>query len=170
MSQQNGLIAWAAGFIDGEGTICISKGKPSKNGVSPRYNLVVQAGGTRLEPLLRLQSLFGGSIHTHNYNSRAKESWKPYSIWYISTLKAVSCLKRVLPYLTIKGEQASLGLDLQQLKVIRTHSKKVALTATELEAREALYQKLRVLNERGKPKRSLQFQLEGHKKYTQLEF
>lgn len=162
------LVAWAAGFIDGEGTICISKGRPSKNGVSPRYNLVVQAGGTRLEPLLRLQSLFGGSIHNHS--SGAKEGWKPYFIWYISTLKAVSCLKRILPYLTIKGEQVSLGLELQQLKVIRTHSKKVALTATELEAREALYQKLRVLNERGKPKRGLQFQLEGHKKYTQLEF
>ena len=169
MSQQNGLIAWAAGFIDGEGTVCISKGKPSKNGVSPRYSLVVQAGCTRLEPLLRLQSLFGGSIHAHNH-SRAKESWKSYFIWYISSIKAVSCLKCVLPYFTIKGEQASLGLELQHMKVIRTHSRKVALTATELEAREALYQKLRVLNERGKPKKSLQFQLEGHKKYTQLEF
>jgi hypothetical protein len=156
-NQEELLTAWAAGFIDGEGVVYISKGKPSQRGVSPRYNLVVQVGCTRLEPLLRLQELFGGSICT-NTNKR-KPHWKPKFVWNVSALKAVSCISRVLPYLSIKREQACLGLELEQLKAIKTNSKKLALTACELRTREVIYQKVKILNERGKPKRSLQLQL-----------
>jgi hypothetical protein len=51
-------IAWAAGFIEGEG--CFYCGKtPSNHG-----RVSVSATQKEIEPLLRLKRIFGGSIHT----------------------------------------------------------------------------------------------------------
>jgi hypothetical protein len=59
-------IAWAAGFIEGEGTFTRLRGARAKN-----YSFRVSASQKNLEPLLRLQEVFGGSIKT----KKCKKSW-----------------------------------------------------------------------------------------------
>ena len=141
MGDKQALIAWAAGFIDGEGSIMVVKHKPH-NGVSPSYYVRLKVNNTRLEPLLRLKSLFGGYIIEHKYTAPAKH-WKNLFNW------------------VIQGRSASskLGLELECLKAAKQHQKTVALTDRELKRRELILREIKVLNERGKPKRSIQLAL-----------
>ena len=157
MGEKQTLIGWAAGFIDGEGCILVMKNKPH-NGVSPIYYLRLKATSTRLEPLLRLKSLFGGSISENKFKNPGSK-WKRVFNWVIHGERATLCLEKILPYLTIKVKQAKLGLELQNLKRTKRHQKTVALTDGELKRRESIFQEMKVLNERGKPKRSVQLAL-----------
>lgn len=157
MGDKQALRAWAAGFIDGEGCIIVVKHKPH-NGVSPSYYVRLKVSNTRLEPLLRLKSLFGGYIIEYKYTSPVKH-WKNLFNWVIQGRSALFCLEQILPYLTIKARQAKLGLELEYLKAAKRHQKTVALTDKELERRELILQEIKVLNERGKPKRNIQLAL-----------
>jgi hypothetical protein len=157
MGDKQALIAWAAGFIDGEGSIMVVKHKPH-NGVSPSYYVRLKVNNTRLEPLLRLKSLFGGYIIEHKYTAPAKH-WKNLFNWVIQGRSASFCLEQILPHLTIKARQAKLGLELECLKAAKQHQKTVALTDRELKRRELILREIKVLNERGKPKRSIQLAL-----------
>lgn len=157
MEDKQALRVWAAGFIDGEGSIIIIKHKPH-NGVSPSYYVRLKVNNTQLEPLLRLKSLFGGYIFEHKYTSSAK-NWKNLFIWVIQGRSASFCLEQILPYLTVKTRQAKLGLELEYLKAAKRHQKTVALTDRELKQRELISHEIKVLNERGKPKRNIQLAL-----------
>lgn len=91
------LVAWAAGFLEGEGHINVQlrKGK-SFIGVS-----VAQVYRS---PLDRMQELFGGKVYgpygPYSTNKQAYYQWTAYND------EAVSAIDEMLPYLLRKGEQA----------------------------------------------------------------
>lgn len=64
-------VAWAAGFLEGEGTFC--------NAGSPR----VDCGQAQREPLERLVALFGGSLtlrkKTNGFGSKPIWIWRLYA-------------------------------------------------------------------------------------------
>jgi hypothetical protein len=98
------LVAWAAGFLDGEGSIGIYMNSGS-------YRLMVSAGQkNNVEPLERLLALFGGTIQNNDYGSYATH------YWMISSRQAGSALKEMLPFLVVKREQAELALEFQARK------------------------------------------------------
>jgi len=153
-------VAWAAGFIDGEGYSSISKNKKPKGLRSPRYKICVGVTHTKLEPLYRLQAIFGGSVLPRSSPKRSKK--KVYR-WLIYSHKCARCLEAILPFLSVKAEQTRLCLQLHRLiqssRMKRRFSPK-PLEETEVQARELIYQRIRILNMRGK---------KGELQYLQLE-
>ena len=106
-------IAWAAGFIDGEG--CIST--PVRVRVRNRrdYSLALYVGQVDPRPLLRLRDWFGGTVVPRTSWGRGR----PIFMWRITGNTAEAALRTLLPYLTVKQEQARLALALR--KMIRSY-------------------------------------------------
>lgn len=108
-------LAWAAGFIDGDGFITIqNRNQTVNNKVYVGHYLRVGACQANLLPLEELQKLFGGSIRPKNsgpnhegYNR--KSQW----VWSLSTKEASEALKQLLPFLVHKKEIAILALSFQ---------------------------------------------------------
>lgn len=99
-------LAWAAGVIDGEGSINITK-RSGRAG----YYLMVQVGQSGAAcPLMlkRLEEIFGGSISggKERIDTR-KPTWK----WCIAHTAADSMLKRIRPYVVQKRDQVDLALQ-----------------------------------------------------------
>ena len=90
-------IAWAAGYIDGEG--CISAYKV----------LRITVSSTNCQSLDRLLGLFGGSINGP-HTPPSKPGQRPWWAWSICGPAAKRALKRILPYLTIKASEATIAL------------------------------------------------------------
>lgn len=109
-------LAWAAGFIDGDGFITIqNRTTKYKDKVYTGTYLRIGACQANILPLEELQNLFGGSIRVKNsgpnpdgYNR--KEQW----IWTLSTEAAKEALTQLLPYLLHKRQVALLALEFQE--------------------------------------------------------
>lgn len=94
-------IAWAAGFFDGEGCIVLHS-----NGSSPVLRLRLDVGQVDRRPLEKLVAIFGGSIQAVPFRS---ERWRRQYVWRLTSPD--SSLAAMLPYLTVKKEQAELALE-----------------------------------------------------------
>jgi hypothetical protein len=108
-------LAWAAGFIDGDGFITIQNRKSVVNGktYSGTY-LRVGACQAKQDVLLELQSLFGGSIrHKNSGPNREGYNRKPQWVWSLSTQEAAEALKQIIPFMIHKKEVAVLALEFQ---------------------------------------------------------
>jgi hypothetical protein len=79
-------IAWAAGFIEGDGYI-------GKNGKSP----IIEVTQKQTWPLLKLQELFGGSIGKIHKQGINKAS---YHRWRICGKNAMELAKNIEPWLS----------------------------------------------------------------------
>lgn len=137
-------LAWAAGFIDGNGFITIQNRKSTVNGKTySGHYLRVGACQAKQNVLLELQNLFGGSIRPKNSGPN-KEGYnrKPQWIWTLSTAQAEECLKQLIPYMIHKKDVALLALEFQQ-----TMSKSKQQISPEILAdREMLQQQIRYYN------------------------
>lgn len=108
-------LAWAAGFIDGDGFITIQNRKTKyKDKIYTGTYLRLGACQAKQEVLLELQTLFGGAIKEKNSgpnreNYNRKQQW----IWSLSTKQASEALKQILPFLVHKREIALLALEFQ---------------------------------------------------------
>jgi hypothetical protein len=86
-------LAWAAGFIDGEGCVSFSR-------CSGYRQIKVRVAQTRLEPLKRLRSMFGGHISDGARQNSTMPTW----LWQIGGRKRVGEAHDLLrPYLMVKG-------------------------------------------------------------------
>jgi len=113
-------LSYAAGIIDGEGSIVIYKRpayrKKNQGGyfpLNPMHELIVSAGMTDRKVIYWLNDLFGGSVcvvkaRRHEY----RKFWK----WSITGQKANEFLKAISPFLKTKSLQAILADNLQQSK------------------------------------------------------
>ena len=91
--------AWAAGIIDGEGTICIER--------CGRVMLVVT--NTDMRILCEFKCLYGGAIYANH--RRDRPSSKPCWQWKIVGKKTALIIKKFFPYLVSKREQAKKALE-----------------------------------------------------------
>ncbi len=139
-------LGWAAGFIDGEGNIHISRKTPNprRTHINLIYRLEMGAVNTKLPPILRLQSLFGGSVDTFTDKCEEK-GHKIRHRWRVVDKEAEHCLIALLPNFSCKYEQAQLALEFR--RVFRKHS--CRLTQEQIQTRELFYQKMRILNGKG---------------------
>ena len=100
-------LAYLAGLLDGEGSICILKGTRAYG--TPKHWLEVSIGNTHLGVLQWVQETFGGRV-SHNaerFTKRNHRTWR----WRASASEAAAILRFLLPYLKIKVEQARLALE-----------------------------------------------------------
>lgn len=88
--------AWAAGFVDGEGALMLTRQMQSQVLIHVRVGQAVRA------PLDRLVMMYGGSV------KKKVQGNKPYFEWNIYGGKAVSALRLMRPYMMVKGAHADL--------------------------------------------------------------
>lgn len=100
-------LAWAAGIIDGEGSIGIYKNRHRNN-----WELRVSVGNLDPRLLRLLRELFGG--HTR-LSKVAKGRYRPLWKWAVSHRGAERCLRLVMPWLVAKRDQAELALEARSL-------------------------------------------------------
>ena len=103
--------AWAAGFMDGEGSIYIRE-PHGRKGHRSSYAIVVNISQDDIRPMLFIQNLWGGSVNPGPVRDNGKCSTR----WTVTALSAARFLEDILPFLLVKREQASLALELQSMK------------------------------------------------------
>lgn len=117
-------LAWAAGFIDGEG--CIGA---YTNGLRSYHVLSLAVSQKYRQPLERLVELFGGTI-------RVKHNPKDVFEWRMGGDRAAGILAQLIPYLrTNKKGQAILAIQFQSMK--QTNAHKAALSPFDWAERES---------------------------------
>lgn len=148
MGNLDGISAeYVAGFFDGEGSISIIKNKPESVNQHFYYVLRVHVGNVNPIVLIKLKERWGGSLSLKSppINTNAKPCWN----WNVSTNRAVAFLRDILPYLMLKGEQAKLGLELDNSHKTNKFGGRRKSTKEALDYREHLRSKLMLLNKRG---------------------
>ena len=132
-------IAWAAGFIDGEG--CLTVGRQWRNGYL-RHWPVVNAANTNRRNLEALSHIFRLGSVSEIYNSKMKRrTW----IWRVNGRKTVKrVLERMLPYLRGKEREARLLIDFTDLPL---YGGRTPTPIEDVAQRDAYYWALRKAKE-----------------------
>ena len=149
------LIAWAAGFIDGEGAIVLGSSHPTpkerekKGGNNARHKgqikLSLSVWQTQKEPLIRLQLLFGGRIYaTPQRNERSAPAWQ----WTIQAGGALEALLAIEPFVIRKAAQIHIARQFRNL-VTGTTWGPPGMPDIEIAKRVALKEAMAILNQRG---------------------
>lgn len=134
-------LAWAAGIIDGEGSIVISRSRESE------FQLQLQVIATSQAMIDRIHAIAGdGHIYTYpGRTPRAQATWR----WQIRNHRAAAFLQRVLPYLVVKTEQATLGIDFASGLAAHGGGTGRHVAAEEIARRADIYTRMRAMNRRG---------------------
>jgi hypothetical protein len=90
-------IAWAAGFLEGEGHFRRAYGTRDQYGSEN-----ISAGQVNPEPLLKLQELFGGSVKV---KSRGKWAMGDIFYWYVSGERARIVMRAVEPLMSARRRE-----------------------------------------------------------------
>lgn len=110
------FLAYLAGFIDGEGSIYISRGKKLKNGY--QYFLCLSVNNTDNLVIEEIQEKTGGCISI----SPDKRNKRKLSRLRLYNNQALFVLERIIPFLRVKKNQAILAVDFQKRLSARTLS------------------------------------------------
>lgn len=136
-------LAWAAGFIDGEGFVTIGKrNQKATNSDKVYVGHYLRLGVNHVDPkpINELYRLFGGSVQ---YDPNVKGNRKPRYRWITNTNKAKEVLVQLLPYLINKHDVAILGIEYQE----RLDPKNTReLSQEELEKRDWYQAEIRRIN------------------------
>jgi hypothetical protein len=137
-------LAWAAGFLDGDGFITIQRrNQKVKDKVYENLYLRVGACQANKVPLLELQKIFGGSIRDKNSGPNHEcYNRKQQYVWTLSTRQASDALQQLLPFLIHKKEVAILGIEFQETM---QNNKQVVKEELKL-LRELLKEKIKFIN------------------------
>ncbi len=128
-------LAWAAGFFDGEGFICIQR----RGGKYKSHYLRLGINHVAPEPLYAFNELFGGIVR---FDAGVKGNRKPRYTWGLSCISAETFLRQIQPYVKNKGCVLKLALDFQE-----TMQKKGTAIPPELyDEREQLKMRIKALN------------------------
>lgn len=137
--------AWAAGFIDADGTITLKRYYRNGRIVYQPYITVAQAdNANHLESIEFLKTLFGGSISHHT----PKPPRTPVHQWIIASQATVECIKKIRPFLRIKHTQADLLL--KYYGELPNRDSYYRISEEEHLRRGELFDDMRLLNFKGK--------------------
>lgn len=144
------LLAWMAGFIDGEGTITICTVKKSQQHV-----IKLAVCNTNYKAIKIFETHFGGKVRKRVWskNNVNKENWKDCYEWQLTAQKACKVIVKVKPYLKLKIKQANIALQLGELRASNIGNP----FRRDLKKKEEIYKKyaemkkeIQLLNKRGR--------------------
>jgi hypothetical protein len=141
--------AWAAGFIDGEGSLQVGVTRQvQKSGhITISHSAYVCVAQTDREPLDWLAEMFGGTVReVKRYSSQHNRCWN----WLACSQNAERVLRAIMPYLRLKHPQALLLLELCDQKHAYRCSPRT-VTSADIEQREAIKNQVQILNKRKEP-------------------
>jgi hypothetical protein len=106
-------LAYAAGLIDGEGSIAITryKARPKRQ---EGYRVNVQIGMCDAVAPMWMQLKFGGTCKGYD---RLEITHRRVYRWQLADSRAVELLALLLPYLKTKRVQAEIALEYQRVKM-----------------------------------------------------
>jgi len=133
-------LAYLAGFIDGEGSICIFGYHGRRHSA-----LRLQAYNTNRDVLDWIALTFGGRVHVVK---RRRSSWRQSFAWQISGQHAVPIIEQCMPYFRIKAQQAKLFLEVAA--TLNQRGNHTAIATDILEYRRTAARRISALN-RGEP-------------------
>lgn len=150
-------LAWAAGIIDGEGSIGIRKVTYTTRKGYTRYAVALECGNTDIRMLKELQKFFGGSINSRTCLPHINS--KPLWTWTLGSKAAYLTISQILPYLRVKRERAELAIHFYEscrdYKYTTQQDSKGRIVSRsfrsndEMYRREELFLIMRELNKRG---------------------
>ncbi len=108
------ILAYAAGIIDGEGCIRVSRHNPQGN----RGILEIYVSNTNEWLCYWLQSQFGGNVYTQK---SINPLWKRAYRWRLASNYALEFLRLILPYLQIKKQHAEIVIKFQERRIQGKH-------------------------------------------------
>lgn len=104
------LLAWVAGFFDGEGSVIVEYSKSSASKRGWRTSLHATLTQTSLPCLELVQKHFGGSIKTSDTRREHASRWAVQYTWSVRNQSALEFLKKIRPYSVVKTEQIDLAV------------------------------------------------------------
>lgn len=148
-------LAYIAGFVDGEGYIGITKASRTNEPYGfTTYCLKVIVTNTNNEILILLKDNFNGNI----YPVTVHEIHKPIYKWFVNAGQALQFIKSIYPYLRIKKPQADIAIEYSENITFRPSFR---TSKSELELRESYYQKMKILNQRGRKLKEVLDEMKG---------
>lgn len=141
------MVAWAAGFIDGEGSISLNVGSPghAQRRHPGQMKLFLTATNTVREPLERLVEIFGG--HINLLKGRTEKHREVFS-WRQTNSKALDTIRELQPLMTTRGEQAKVAEEFM-VGMTGTTWGPTGMPDWEIDRRVRLKQRMQALNRRG---------------------
>ena len=100
-------LTWAAGVIDGEGCIGIYR-------ASFTLQLVLRVANIDPKMILKLEDLFGGHIRVSSPDKRPRRRRAFH--WIIRDRRAENVLRKLLPFLVTKHDEAVIALNFGALR------------------------------------------------------
>lgn len=131
------LIAYTAGFFDGEGCIY----------VNPHGYLQLFIANTCMAALHSLRRSWGELGHISSWQSKKHPHYKPKHSWTIGGKQAGYFLRQIRDHLLIKTVQADLALELLSLGI----GKGRRLSGKNLERQQYLRAEIRNINRKAHP-------------------
>jgi hypothetical protein len=129
------LLAYMAGFTDGEGCIRIGKTYSAKRSVNHRLEVIV--ANTDIKPLMLMHKNYGGHIRGRNFDNLL--------YWTVYNETAINYIKDIRPYLVTKAEQADVALEFFREKTKYLPAPNRRLPKEEIELRDRFYEKIKAL-------------------------
>ena len=117
-NDRNLKLAWAAGFIDGEGSIRIDKTATS-------YYLKLELTQKAEMPVRELEKLLGGIVSTYWHGKNGCN----YFRWRIESIRCADVLRELLPYLVLKKKEAQVAIAFSEIQGSYKHPDKPKLYA-----------------------------------------
>lgn len=143
-------LAYVAGLIDGDGSVGVACQKRGSQQDRWSYYASVTIGMTLpAKPILEwIHQEWGGSLHSHKTAGENEcSAWQ----WRVSGDKAQAILRKLLPYLRLKGPQARLALEVERIRLSlpRTNNGGSDWTPQARAECERIKQKIHLLNAKG---------------------
>jgi len=139
-------IAYCAGLIDGEGSICVTKTKPMQNRTNPLHAPLIRVGMNREKPMKFLQETFECGNIFYEGVRKDRPNQNPMYRWVVTNRNdVVKVIDMILPHLLVKNEQAILVKEMCEGWVLSV-AKKHGTYPEEIQRRQDYYEKCKVLN------------------------
>ena len=133
--------AYIAGFLDGEGCICLHKTHANDKNRKQTYHLKVRITNTFPGIMEWIHAVVGsGSLYTKKkYPGANKQGWD----WQITGRRAIDLLNQLYPYMKVKRLQAEVAFEFGETISYPGQNK---LTDEVIDIRDGLRTRLSVLN------------------------
>ena len=139
-------IAYCAGIIDGEGSICVTKTKPQQARTNVLHAPMIRVGMVEREVLEFMQETFNsGYLYDEGVRKDRPTNQFIYRWRITNREEVVRIIDMILPYLIVKKPQALLVKEMC-LGWVLSPSKKRGTPPEELQRRELYYLKCKELN------------------------
>lgn len=140
-------LAWAAGILDGEGSIIVLKDNHLPKGrKTPQYKLRVQVGMCDKATIKRIHKLFGGKFN--DQKCYKKPGWKQVYYWVVHSRDAEKVLKILRPFVFTKKKQLELALKFSERTLSKVGNGNV-VSKKLVKQRELFWLKMKKFNQRG---------------------